>query len=200
MPRKTIGVAAQFGRRRRRAAVAENHHERAGQADHHADDFHRSEPVDQEKYRDHQYEDRPQRGDDRGVDRAGMLDADHQEQFFCDAHQYGCPDEFYDVSFALHPFDRNEKERQQSQDRGDTYRQGRQCVRRHVLRHNHLVKRVIHRPDQIGQDQAEVGLGLILQCVHGWMIDSWGINSQKTRRGIPGKTMRRPEGRRIRFF
>ena len=111
-----------------------------------------------------------------------MLDADHQEQFFCDAHQYGCPDEFYDVSFALHPFDRNEKERQQSQDRGDTYRQGRQCVRRHVLRHNHLVKRVIHRPDQIGQDQAEVGLGLILQCVHGWMIDSWGINSQKTRR------------------
>jgi hypothetical protein len=114
-----------------------------------------------------------------------MLDADHQEQFFCDAHQYGCPDEFYDVSFALHPFDRNEKERQQSQDRGDTYRQGRQCVRRHVLRHNHLVKRVIHRPDQIGQDQAEVGLGLILQCVHGWMIDSWGINSQKTRREYP---------------
>lgn len=105
-----------------------------------------------------------------------------RNSFFATPHQYGCPDEFYDVSFALHPFDRNEKERQQSQDRGDTYRQGRQCVRRHVLRHNHLVKRVIHRPDQIGQDQAEVGLGLILQCVHGWMIDSWGINSQKTRR------------------
>lgn len=96
----------------------------------------------------------------------GMLDADHQEQFFGDPHQRGRRDQFQDI-LPADRLDRHEKHRTESQQRRDAYDQHRHRVRRYVMRHDNLIQRIVDGPDHIRQDQAQMGFDDVAHTAHG---------------------------------
>ena len=142
-------------------AAAEDDQQRTAHSQHHAKNLHRRKPVDPEKERKNQHEDRAERRNDRRFDGTRMLHTDHQQQFFGDAHQQRRPDEFIDV-VPVDFFDAAPKKRDQTEQSRYCNGKRRQRDRRDVMGHQYLVKRIVDRPHQIGQQQAEMGPGHVL--------------------------------------